>query len=244
MVPRRVHREDAKASEVEQRSAACPPYPRPRLLFTTHVRHYGGRMTVERGTAVLERRLDQPAGAAAGDHARVAVTVTEVAAPLGRMLLGAADGRLCLAEFIDESGRLGVALERLRDRRGWQFGADQAAAADRAVLDDAAAQLTEYFAGTRATFSLPLWAPGTALQEQVWRELQRIPCGQTSTYGEVATAIGRPRAARPVGRAIGDNRLAIVIPCHRVVGSGGRLTGYGGGLWRKRHLLELEHPNR
>ena len=112
------------------------------------------------------------------------------------------------------------------------------------MLDDAAAQLVEYFAGNRSGFSLPLWAPGTALQEQVWQELQRIPCGQTCTYGEVAAAIGRPRAARPVGRAVGDNRLAIVIPCHRVVGSGGRLTGYGGGLWRKRHLLELEHPHR
>ena len=201
-------------------------------------------MMDERGTAVLERRLDQPAGAAAGDHARVAVTVTEIAGPLGRMLLGAAAGRLCLAEFIDENGRLAATLERLRDRRGWQIGPGQAVAADRAVLDDAAAQLVEYFAGNRSGFSLPLWAPGTALQELVWQELQQVPCGQTCTYGEVAAAIGRPRAARPVGRAVGDNRLAIVIPCHRVVGSGGRLTGYGGGLWRKRHLLELEHPHR
>ena len=97
-----------------------------------------------------------------------------------------------------------------------------------------------YFAGSRRHFELPLLPAGTELQRQVWETLRQIPYGETWTYGQVAAAIGRPRAARPVGRAVGANPISIVIPCHRVIGSGGTLTGYGGGLWRKQRLLDLE----
>jgi len=84
--------------------------------------------------------------------------------------------------------------------------------------------------------------PGTPFQKSVWERLARIPSGETVTYGGLARELGRPAATRAVARAVGDNRLAIVVPCHRVVGSDGKLTGYGGGLWRKQRLLDLERP--
>jgi AraC family transcriptional regulator of adaptative response/methylated-DNA-[protein]-cysteine methyltransferase len=89
-------------------------------------------------------------------------------------------------------------------------------------------------------FDVPIHAPGTEFQEAVWQRLGEIPYGETTTYGALAAAIGRASAVRAVAGAVGDNRLAVVIPCHRVVGSDGRLTGYGGGLWRKRWLLDHE----
>jgi len=104
----------------------------------------------------------------------------------------------------------------------------------------AAEQLGEYFAGDRRVFELPLALDGTAFQRQVWAALQEIPYGKTATYGEIATALGHPSAARAVGMANNRNPIAIIVPCHRVVGRNGALVGYGGGLDRKRMLLELE----
>jgi methylated-DNA-[protein]-cysteine S-methyltransferase len=101
-------------------------------------------------------------------------------------------------------------------------------------------QLDEYFGGTRRDFEMELDLDGTEFQEKVWRALGRIPFGETRTYGQVAAAIGRPAAARAVGAACNANPISIVVPCHRVVGAGGDLAGYGGGLWRKRWLLEHE----
>ena len=111
---------------------------------------------------------------------------------------------------------------------------------DPAALAQALTQLHEYFAGTRHTFDLELDARGTPFQEAVWDEIARIPYGTTTTYGEIAHRIGRPRASRAVGSAVGANPLSILIPCHRVIGSGGSLTGYGGGLDAKVALLQLE----
>ncbi|HZN88571.1 MAG TPA: methylated-DNA--[protein]-cysteine S-methyltransferase [Thermoleophilaceae bacterium] len=110
----------------------------------------------------------------------------------------------------------------------------------RGMLADTRRQLSEYFAGERTTFELPLSAGGTPFQQRVWRALAEIPYGETVSYGELAAAIGAPGAARAVGLANGRNPIPIVVPCHRVVGSDGRLTGYGGGLERKRVLLALE----
>ena len=104
----------------------------------------------------------------------------------------------------------------------------------------AKAQLTEYFAGTRTAFDLPLAASGTPFQKTVWAELVRIPYGKTFSYGELAARIGNPKASRAVGLANGKNPLSIVVPCHRVIGASGKLTGYGGGLERKEALLALE----
>ena len=101
-------------------------------------------------------------------------------------------------------------------------------------------QLSGYFAGQLTDFDLPLAPAGTAFQREVWAALQTIPYGQTWSYGQLAEKIGRPRAVRAVGLANGKNPIALVIPCHRVIGSDGSLTGYGGGLDRKRFLLDLE----
>ncbi len=109
-----------------------------------------------------------------------------------------------------------------------------------AVLDMAAQQLAEYFAGTRRTFELPLELCGTEFQQQAWNALTEIPYGETSTYGKQAVAIGRPRAIRAIGSANGRNPLSIVLPCHRVVGADGKLTGFAGGLDTKRWLLDHE----
>lgn len=107
-------------------------------------------------------------------------------------------------------------------------------------LGDAIAQLEAYFAGERLTFDLALAAQGTSFRQTVWDELVRIPYAQTISYGELARRIGKPAASRAVGAANGANPLPIVVPCHRVIGSGGNLTGFGGGLPIKRWLLEHE----
>jgi methylated-DNA-[protein]-cysteine S-methyltransferase len=107
-------------------------------------------------------------------------------------------------------------------------------------LQPAAAQLAEYFAGKRTRFDLPLAPRGTAFQQAVWAALLRIPFGETASYGDIARAIGKPAASRAVGGANHNNPLSIVVPCHRVVGADGSMTGYGGELYRKRLLLALE----
>jgi methylated-DNA-[protein]-cysteine S-methyltransferase len=105
---------------------------------------------------------------------------------------------------------------------------------------DVARQLREYFAGERTTFDVPLKLRGGPFELEVWSELERIPYGETTSYGEIARRVGKPHASRAVGAANGRNPVAIIVPCHRVIGSNGTLTGYGGGLERKRALLDLE----
>lgn len=119
------------------------------------------------------------------------------------------------------------------------FGAQGARDAS-PLLDAAEAQLREYFAGARRTFDLPLAPHGTAFQQRVWTALRAIPYGETRTYGELAAAIGSPNASRAVGMANHRNPIPIIIPCHRVIGADGSLTGYAGGLETKRRLLALE----
>jgi methylated-DNA-[protein]-cysteine S-methyltransferase len=109
-----------------------------------------------------------------------------------------------------------------------------------AVLEEARRQLGEFFAGERRAFDLPLSPRGTAFQRTVWESLRSVGYGQTTTYGELAHAMGKPAAARAVGAALGQNPLPIVVPCHRVIGATGDLTGFGGGLAMKRFLLDLE----
>jgi O-6-methylguanine DNA methyltransferase len=111
-------------------------------------------------------------------------------------------------------------------------------------LDRLEEELAHYFEGTLHEFTVPLDRPGTPFQTAVWDRLLEIPYGETCSYGEVARAIGKPGASRAVGRANGENCIAIVIPCHRVIESGGGLRGYGGGLARKRWLLDLERRHR
>jgi methylated-DNA-[protein]-cysteine S-methyltransferase len=141
-----------------------------------------------------------------------------VETPIGPLLLSAEDGRLS-----------GVA-----------FAASAEARSSEPVFLEAEAQLLAYFAGELQRFELPLAPRGTAFQLSVWAALLEIPYGSTTTYSELAEAIGRPSACRAVGAANGRNPLAVIIPCHRVIGAAGALTGYGGGLERKRRLLALE----
>lgn len=107
-------------------------------------------------------------------------------------------------------------------------------------FEQAETELREYFEGKRQRFTIPLWIEGTAFQKEVWERLCRIPFGETRSYGQIAEAIGHAKAVRAVGLANGRNPISIVVPCHRVIGSDGSLTGYGGGIERKRFLLELE----
>jgi len=121
-------------------------------------------------------------------------------------------------------------------KEGWRRGGPLVAEAGR--------QLDEYFEGRRQRFDLPLAPSGTPFQLSAWKALQDIPYGTTRSYGEQARAVGKPKAVRAVGAANGRNPIAIVVPCHRVIGGDGRLTGYGGGLDVKQYLLELERPQR
>jgi methylated-DNA-[protein]-cysteine S-methyltransferase len=109
-----------------------------------------------------------------------------------------------------------------------------------ALGKEAKKQLAEYFAGKRAKFLLPLQPQGTAFQQKVWQALQEIPFRETRSYAEIAVTIGKPKAARAIGQANNRNPIAIIIPCHRVIGANKKLTGYAGGLWRKEYLLNLE----
>ena len=109
-----------------------------------------------------------------------------------------------------------------------------------AVIDDAVEQLNAYFTAGRTTFDLPLALHGTDFQRQVWEQLVTVSFGQTVAYQFIADAIGKPQAVRAVGAANGQNPISIIVPCHRVIGSNGQLTGYGGGLWRKEWLLRHE----
>jgi methylated-DNA-[protein]-cysteine S-methyltransferase len=144
-------------------------------------------------------------------------------------------GRLNLA--VDDTG---VLIEvRLPNRRRDDVSPGLAGAA-RAGMDAAKIQLDEYFAGKRRTFELQMQPRGSSFERSVWDLLREIPYGKTTSYGAIAAALGLTNGARAVGRANGSNPLPIVIPCHRVIGSDGTLTGYGGGLPLKRVLLELE----
>ncbi len=154
--------------------------------------------------------------------------------PLGKML-ALADGQgLRLLEFVDRRGlEREIAALRRRLRCAVVPGTN-------AVLAAAATQLRAYFAGERLTFDLPLAPVGSPFQQAVWAALRRIPAGATRSYADIAAEVGRAGASRAVGRANGSNVLALVIPCHRVIASDGTLSGYGGGVWRKRRLIEHE----
>jgi AraC family transcriptional regulator of adaptative response/methylated-DNA-[protein]-cysteine methyltransferase len=150
------------------------------------------------------------------------------------MAAAATESAICLLEFTDRR-MLETQLETLKRRFHLPLLPGESA-----LLKRLHVELTEYFEGRRRSFDLPLDYPGTDFQRRVWEALQRIPYGQTRSYADLARELGVPGAARAVGRANGLNRIAILIPCHRVVNADGGLGGYGGGLWRKLRLLETE----
>ena len=167
---------------------------------------------------------------------RVVITMLET--PLGPMLAGANDRGINFLEYTDRR-MLEHNLKSMRRRFDCAVVPGQ-----HPLLEQLREALPEYFQGERQEFGLPLAARGTPFQDKVWSELRRIPYGETISYDELASRIGQPTAQRAVARANGMNYVAILIPCHRVIGKDGSLTGYGGGLWRKRLLLELEQTGR
>ena len=153
------------------------------------------------------------------------MTYRELESPIGPLLLAGDDGGLRFLRFA--KGR-----DKARPEPDWE--------PDTRRLNDAVRQLTAYFARRLREFALPLAPQGTPFQTAVWQQLQRIPYGETISYGELARRLGNPKAVRAVGLANGSNPISIVIPCHRVIGSDGSLVGYGGGLPIKQALLALE----
>jgi methylated-DNA-[protein]-cysteine S-methyltransferase len=147
--------------------------------------------------------------------------------PLGQILLTATSGALTGLHFVGEKYYPGIAP-------GW--GYDDTTA----VIKSAITQLDDYFAGNRKSFELPLAPEGTTFQRQVWNALIKLHFGETATYAQLAQRIGNPKAVRAVGAANGRNPISIIVPCHRVIGADGSLTGYAGGLERKKALLQLE----
>ena len=182
------------------------------------------------GDAVRQLAGGPPSAVAAG----APIMLSSMPTPLGTMIAGATEDALMLLEFTDRRGMDGQ-MKTLRARTG------------RALLtgwtpihEQLASELAEYFGGTRRHFETPQLVLGTPFQVRVWDALVAIPFGETRSYAEQAAHIGNPEAVRAVARANGANRIAILIPCHRVIGADGKLTGYGGGLWRKQRLLDLE----
>jgi AraC family transcriptional regulator of adaptative response/methylated-DNA-[protein]-cysteine methyltransferase len=162
------------------------------------------------------------------------VVLSRIETRLGSMVAGATERELVLLEFADRP-MLPTQLRRIETRFMCTCMEGESP-----MFDVLRLQLDQYFNSERQQFDVPLRAPGTPFQERVWTELRAIPCGATRSYADIASAIGQRTAVRAVARANGDNRIAVLIPCHRVIGSDGTLTGYGGGLWRKRRLLDLE----
>lgn len=154
--------------------------------------------------------------------------------PLGPMIAVADAQSLHLLEFMDRKA-LPTELRKLAEGAKGRLGFGHTP-----VHDQLAQELTEFFAGRRSAFTVPLTYHGSAFYAQVWDALRAIPAGETRSYGQLAQDIARPSASRAVARANGANQIAILIPCHRVIGADGALTGYGGGLWRKQRLLEIE----
>lgn len=167
-------------------------------------------------------------------HKKNIIKTRRYESPCGTLLLGSFDDKLCLCDWQVEKHRDHVdrRLKRVLNAEFEDGTSD--------VIEEAVTQLDEFFAKKRQAFSIPLLFVGTDFQKTVWRELLTIPYGETISYGDMARRIGMPKAVRAVANANGANAISIFAPCHRVIGSDGSLTGYGGGLAAKKMLLELE----
>jgi O-6-methylguanine DNA methyltransferase len=158
--------------------------------------------------------------------------------PVGRLFVGASDEGVHLIKFLDQRESEGELIGELEGAAG------ESASREGAAIEEPVRQLREYFTGERDEFDLLLELRGTDFQLSVWHALRSIPLGATTSYGAIAETIGKPTASRAVGAANGKNPISIVVPCHRVIGSNGTLTGYGGGLYRKAWLLNHETTER
>ena len=154
--------------------------------------------------------------------------------PLGRMIAAGYKNRLCRLELLGRKKPVAI-LKPVAGRLKTEISRGKYP-----VLDETRKQLKMYFDGRLKKFNLPVELMGTDFQRSVWRQLTRIPHGKTVNYGKIAERVGKPKGARAAGMAIGSNPISIVVPCHRVIGKSGDLVGFGGGLWRKRWLLNHE----
>jgi AraC family transcriptional regulator, regulatory protein of adaptative response / methylated-DNA-[protein]-cysteine methyltransferase len=170
--------------------------------------------------------------------ARSILRLTRLTTPLGIMVAGAVEEGICLLEFADRK-MLETELAQLRRHLKAEIVPGPSP-----HFDLVQEELKKYYEGRLKTFTVPVTAPGSPFQKKVWEGLRRIPYGTTRSYQEQARFIGKPSAVRAVARANGANRISIIIPCHRVIGSDGKLVGYGGGLWRKKYLLALEQKRQ
>ncbi|MEO6578307.1 MAG: methylated-DNA--[protein]-cysteine S-methyltransferase [Candidatus Limnocylindria bacterium] len=161
------------------------------------------------------------------------VAIRQIATPIGPMTIGATDDAAVLADF-GERAMMPAQLASVRRQIG------PTTEGGSPMLDRLESQLQGFFSGERTDFDVPTLMPGSAFQGRVWSELREIPFGETISYRELAARVDSPKAPRAVGRANGSNRLAVIVPCHRVIAAGGGLGGYGGGLPAKRWLLDLE----
>lgn len=162
------------------------------------------------------------------------VLYTSWDSPCGTLMLASVDDKLIMSDWVDGWHHKAI-LNRFNKLIGLPFVEGSSR-----VIEDAIHQLEEYFRQERRKFDLPLTLIGTDFQKDVWHALQDIPYGSCPTYADIAQAIGKPKAVRAVGGAVGQNPFSIIIPCHRVVGANQSLTGYGGGLEAKKYLLALE----
>ncbi len=162
------------------------------------------------------------------------IKTIKIETPLGVMIAGATDEGVCLLEFSDRR-MLNTEYKDLA-----KYFKTTIQEGENKHFKTLREQLKEYFEGLRKEFSVPLVFPGSTFQQTVWKELMNIPYGTTRSYQEQSVALGKPDSIRAVANANGMNRISIIIPCHRVIGSDGRLTGYGGGLKRKRWLIDHE----
>lgn len=162
------------------------------------------------------------------------ILIQNLTTPVGELTLGAYRGELCLADWRYRSMR-----EKIDARIKAELQADFAEGSD-PLLENTARQLDEYFEGTRKSFDLPLRLCGSEFQKKVWGQLQKVPFGETETYLGLSREMGDEKAIRAVASANGANAISIIVPCHRVVGSDGSLTGYAGGISAKRKLLQHE----
>ena len=166
------------------------------------------------------------------------ITVNRISTPLGPMMIGVTDDGLCLLEFTDRK-MLETQIEVLKRRLKSEMLTGK-----HPMIDLVSKQLEEYFAGQRKEFDIPLVVPGTEFQQRAWEALTKIPFGVTRSYKQQADIVGYIKAVRAVARANGENRISIVIPCHRIIGSDGSIVGYGGGIHRKQWLLKHEFENQ
>jgi AraC family transcriptional regulator of adaptative response/methylated-DNA-[protein]-cysteine methyltransferase len=164
-----------------------------------------------------------------------AIVYRDIKSPLGEMIAGATSKGVCFLEWHDRGG-----VETILNRVAKRYKTDPQPG-NNVHLDLLEREIDSYFRGDLKQFTVSVDVTGTAFEQATWRQLLKIPYGETRSYGQIAKNLGKPKASRAVGRANGANYLSIVIPCHRVIEANGNLRGYGGKLWRKKRLLELEN---